>query len=140
MSKKKMKSDKAIVAAALEASETLGKSPLAAKLKAHGFTSAQMAKDAQELLKLRAQYDAKKASLAQASEELAQRSDELAKKFASYANLVRGLTQDPGLRAMHGVSSPGIRKGPSFHRAPRVQPAPEPAPVQANGSIASGHA
>lgn len=139
MSKKK-KSDTAIVAAALEASEMLGKSPLASKLKAHGFTSAQMAKDAQELLKLRAHYDAMKASLAQAGDELAKKIDELAKKFASYANLVRALTEDVSLRAMHGVASPGIQKGPRFRRTPRVQPAPEPAPVQPNGASANGHA
>jgi hypothetical protein len=48
--------------------------------------------------------------------DLGESAREIAATYARYCNLVRALTTDPGLRRVHGVKSPGIRKGPMFRR------------------------
>ncbi len=135
---KKTKFRQKMISDALKAEETLGTSPLAPKLKAHGITPALMATAARELTELHTQLSIARAALAQASAALAERAAEFAQQWSSYSNLVRGMTTDEALRFAHGVASPGVNKGPRFHRAPRVQPAPAPAPAPANG-VTIGH-
>ena len=95
-------------------------SPLASKLKAIGFHPASMQQEAEELSALQTRVVSARNAAVQATSELRARAGEFATKYASYCNLVRGLTMDPGLRRKHGVKSPGLRKGPLFHRAPRA--------------------
>lgn len=118
-----------MVSSALLAEEAMRDTPIAAKLKANGFTPATMAKEAQALSALRTQVQTAKAALVQASAALGARSEEFAKVWASYSNLVRALTTDAALRGKHGVKSPGVRKGPMFKRGKRANGTPAETPV-----------
>jgi hypothetical protein len=133
---------KSMVSDALKAADALGSSPVASKLKPHGYTPASMTTDARELTELHIRVLAAKAALVQASAALSARGGEFAQKWASFSNLVRGLTSDEALRNALGVQSPGTRKGPLFRRGPRAKE-PEPnavaSPVMNGASAANGH-
>jgi len=75
----------------------------------------------------------------QATADLGECAREVAATYARYCSHVRGLTSDPALRRMHGVKSPGQRKGPMFRRGARQGvtnggAAAEEAPAQAPGA------
>ena len=106
-----------MITLALQAAEAMRDSPLASKLKANGFHAASMQKEAAVLSDLHTQAVAARNAAVQATANLSQR----AEKYASYCNLVRGLTNDSGLRRKHGVKSPGLRKGPLFRRGARAK-------------------
>ena len=110
-----------MITLALQAAEAMRDSPLASKLKANGFHAASMQKEAAALSDLHTQAVAARNAAVQATANLSQRAEEFATKYASYCNLVRGLTTDSGLRRKHGVKSPGLRKGPLFRRGPRAK-------------------
>ena len=106
-----------MISAALQSAEAMRDTPLAARLKANGFTPARMEKDAAELSALQTQALAARNAAVQATAELGARAREAALTFSAYSNLVRALTNDEGLRRKHGVKTPGHRKGPLFHRS-----------------------
>ncbi len=112
-----------MITEALQAAEAMRDTPLAVKLKANGFTPARMEKAAAELTELQTLAVAARNAAVQATADLSARAEGAAADLASYANLVRALTVDPGLRRKHGVKSLGVRKGPLFRR-PRKGAAP----------------
>jgi hypothetical protein len=132
---------KPMVTAALVASDALGSSPLASKLKPHGYTPASMATEAEELSQLHVQVQAAKAALAQASAALSARAEEFAQKWASFSSLVRGMTSDEALRGALGVKTPSVRKSPFFRRGPRKpKSGVVTGPVTNGASATHGHA
>ena len=110
-----------MITLALQAAEAMRASPLASKLKANGLHPAIMQTEAEALSALRTAAVVAKNAAVQATADLSARAEEFATRYASYCNLVRGLTTDPGLRRTHGVKSPGVRKGPMFRRGPRAK-------------------
>ncbi len=120
-----------MITEALQAAEAMRDTPLATKLKANGFTPARMEKEAADLTELQTLAVAARNAAVQATADLAARAGRSAAVLASYANLVRALTVDPGLRRKHGVKSPGLRKGPLFRR-------PRKGPREDAASAASG--
>jgi hypothetical protein len=100
----------------LQAAESMRDSPLASDLKLHGLDPATMAEHAERLCDLRTRATLAREAAVEATQHLGECAREIATTYARYCNLVRGLTTDPGLRRVHGVKSPGIRKGPSFRR------------------------
>ena len=95
-------------------SSTIGK-----QLAANGFTAATMSQAASDLTDLQAKAEAARSAWLQASAALSARAQTFDASWSSYCNIVRGVTTDDVTRKAHGVSSPGVKKGPSFKRAPR---------------------
>jgi hypothetical protein len=120
MSAKKAVFRKSMVPSALLAEVAMQSTPLARKLKANGFTPAVMAKEAEDLSALHTKLQVTKTAMMEASAALAARSEAFAQLWATYSNLVRAFTKDVALRRKHGVTSPGVRKGPMFRRVKRV--------------------
>ncbi len=138
---------KYMVPSASLAEAAMRTSPLAAKLKVNGFTPAIMAKEAAELTALHTNVQVAKAAMLQASAELAARSEAFTQIWAMYSSLVRAFTRDTALRRKHGVTSPGVRKGPMFRRVKSVAVAAADAPFasatktsekNASNGVASG--
>jgi hypothetical protein len=120
---------------AQKASTAMQSSPIAKQLASNGFTPATMAQEASALTDLHAKAEAAHGAWLQASAELGARAEQFDQVWSSYCNIVRGLTPDTTVRKTHGVSSPGIRKGPAFKRGPRKPKAAAttpatPAPVK----------
>ena len=120
---------------ALQAAEAMRDSPLASKLEAIGLHPAVMRREAEALTALHVETIVTRNAAMQATSDLSARAEQFAAKYASYCNFVRGMTNDPGLRRVHGVKSPGVRKGPMFRRGPRATS--EPAPSSADAPAAS---
>ena len=120
MSAKKAVFRKSMVPSAMLAEAAMQSTPLAAKLKANGFTPAVMAKEAEELSALHTKVQVAKAALVQASAALSARAEQFGQIWATYSSFVRAFTKDVALRRKHGVTSPGVRKGPMFRRVKRV--------------------
>ena len=104
---------------AQKAATAMQSSPIAKQLKANGFTTATMAQAASDLTDLHAKAEAARSAWLTASAALQAKAQEFELTWSSYCNIVRGITSDETTRKAHGVSSPGVRKGPSFKRGPR---------------------
>ena len=100
-------------AAAMPASSIVG------PLQSNGFTAAAMAQAASDLTALHAKASAARGAWLQASAALAAKAAQFDQTWSSYANIVRGLTDDETTRKTLGVASPGIRKTPAVKRGPR---------------------
>ncbi len=115
-----------MISDALAPAERLGSSSLAKDLEAQGMTPASMTAAAEKLQELRTRADVAKSAFAEAIAELAKVTKEFVTMWASYSNLIRGLTTDVALRAAHGGSTPGRTKRPRFHRASPPAPPRRP--------------
>jgi hypothetical protein len=104
---------------AQKASTAMQTSPIAKQLKSNGFTTATMAAEASALSNLHAAAAAARNAWLQASAALQTKAQSFDEVWSSYCNIVRGVTSDATTRKAHGVSSPGIRKSPTFKRGPR---------------------
>ncbi len=109
-----------MIDASLKAAEAIRDSKLAPELKRHGFTPASMRQQANTLAELHTRVQMAKDDLASAIAALQTEAKDFAQRWSTYSNLVRGLTSDVALRNEHGVGTPGRRKGPAVHRAPRI--------------------
>jgi hypothetical protein len=105
-----------MIADAQKAATAMQSSPLAAKLAAMGFTPATMSQAAATLTDLHAKAEAAHSAWLQASAALGTAAQQFDQTWSSYCNIVRGVTSDATTRKTHGVSSPGLRKTPSYKR------------------------
>jgi hypothetical protein len=115
----KTKFRNSMIADAQKASNAMQGSKIGKQLKANGFTSATMKKEADDLTALHATAEAAHSTWLEASGDLSARAQSFEQLWSRYCNIVRGTTQDVQVRKAHGVSSPGVRKGPTFKRAPK---------------------
>jgi hypothetical protein len=79
-----------------------------------------MAQAASEMTDLHAKAEAAHNAWLQASAALSTRAQAFDQTWSAYCNIVRGVTTDATTRKTHGVSSPGVKKGPAFKRGPRA--------------------
>jgi hypothetical protein len=118
-----------MIADAQKAATGMQSSTIAKQLAANGFTPATMAQEASDLTDLHAKAEAAHGTWLQASAALQARAQQFEQTWSSYCNIVRGITKDAATRKAHGVSSPGVKKGPSFKRGPHKKAATAPAPA-----------
>ena len=115
----KTKFRSSMISDAQKAATAMQTSSIAQPLQTNGFTSATMAMAASDLTALQQKAQAARSAWLQASAALSTRAEAFDQTWSSFSNIVRGVTADETVRKAHGVSSPGVKKGPSFRRGPR---------------------